>query len=98
MADLINPSNITFTIGIFAVIFSVYNSFRNPQIKADQDTVLLREDLDALADQVDEIKEKHLTSVEANIKELAQTIFDLSLTVTRLSTIIDERIPKVVKV
>lgn len=94
MIDFLTPSNITFSLGILAIIFSVYNSFKNPQIKTDQTTISLREDLNSLSEQVNEIQNKHLTSVEANIKELSKTIFDLSLTVTRLSTIIDERIPK----
>lgn len=81
-------------LGLIGIIFTIYNTFRNPQIKNDQATLKLREDFDSLRDVVDEIKEKHLASVEANIKELSQTIHDLTITVTRLSTVIDERIPK----
>ena len=83
--------------GLMSIVFSVYNSFRNPQIKSDKDGVKLREDLDSLSRDVEEIKTKHLASVEENIKDLSKTIHDLALTVTRLSTIIDERIPKVAK-
>ena len=80
--------------GIVGVIFAVYNSYRNPQIKADKHSLKLREDLDNLKDVVDEIKEKHLASVEENIKGLSKSVHELALNVTRLSTVIDERIPK----
>ncbi len=80
--------------GLVSIIFTVYNSFRNPQIKTDKESIKLREDIDSLQEQVHEIKTKHLTSVEENIKDLSKTIHDLAINVTRLSTIIDERIPK----
>ena len=95
METLLTPSNITFALGILAIIFTVYNYFKNPQIKTDQTTIRLQEDMESLKAEVSEIKEKHLTLVESNIKELSKTIFDLSLTVAKLSTIIDERIPRV---
>ena len=82
---------------IFAVIgaiFSVYLHFKNPQIKNDQVSLKLREDIDSLQKIVSEVKEKHLVAVEQDMKALTSTINQLSLTVTRLSTVIDERIPK----
>lgn len=94
---ILSPENISYILGVcglLAIIFSVYNSFKNPQIKTDKDNVKLREDLDSLKIVVEEIKEKHLASVETNIKELSKSVHDLSLQVTRLTTIIDERIPK----
>jgi peptidoglycan hydrolase CwlO-like protein len=94
MAALLTSSNITFGLGILGIIFAVYNSIKNPQIDSDKDIVRLRDDMNSLSEEVSEIKEKHLASVELNIKELASTIHDLSITVTRLSTIIDERIPR----
>lgn len=92
--DATNISYILGVLGVIGIIFAVYNSFRNPQIEADKSTLKLREDLDSLRATVDEIKTKHLTTVEQNIKDLSKTIHDLAITVTRLSTIIDERIPK----
>ncbi len=94
MNTLLTPSNITFALGIIAVIFSIYNSFRNPQIKTDQITTRIQDDLKSLQKEVLEIKTSHLVSIEANMSKLSDTITSLSITVTRLSTIIDERIPK----
>lgn len=94
MNQLLTPSNITFGIGIIGVIFTIVNYFRNPQIDGDKKTIQLQDDLKALQKEVSEIKEKHLNTIEADLKELTKTIFALSNNVTRLSTIIDERVPK----
>lgn len=80
--------------GLIGIIFAVYNSFKNPQIKNDQDVIKLREDIESINKQVNEIKTSHLVTVEKNISELSKTIHDLALNVTRLSTIIDERMPR----
>jgi hypothetical protein len=60
----------------------------------EKDAIVLREDFDSLRREVGEIKDKHLASVENNIKGLSGSVHDLALNVTRLTTIIDERIPK----
>jgi hypothetical protein len=83
--------------GLVSILFTVYNSFRNPQIKNGEDNIRLREELDALKKEVTEIKTSHLVTVEKNIADLSKNIHDLALNVTRLSTIIDERMPKQVK-
>lgn len=79
---------------VIGVIFSVYLHFRNPQIKSDQTIIRLKEDLETLKAVVVDVKERHLIAVDQEMKALTHTISQLSLTVTRLSTIIDERIPK----
>lgn len=89
-----NVSYILGILGIGGIIFTAYNSFRAPQIDSDKTAIKLREDIDSLRAIVSEIKEKHLQSVEADIKKLTETIQQLSITVVKLSTIIDERIPK----
>lgn len=93
----LTPETIPFILSIatmVGVIFTVYLHFRKPQIQTDKEALKLREEFDALKDVVDEVKEKHLRSVEKDLKGLTGTIHELSLTMTRLSTIIDERIPK----
>src|SRR4051794_13393470 len=93
----IDQSTLTFILGfvaLFSVAFNVYARFRNPQIAADTAVAKLRDDFDGLNRIVSEIKETHLRSVEKDIKDLTAAVNDLSKTVVRLSTIIDERIPK----
>lgn len=81
-------------IGIIGVIFSVYFYFRNPQIKTDQITLKLQNDFIGLQKQIVELKETHLRAMENDIKILTAAVNELSKTVVKLSTIIDERIPK----
>jgi hypothetical protein len=81
-------------VAVVGVMFSIYLHFRNPQIKTDQIAIKLREDVDTLTKAITEVKEKHLHAVEQDMKRLTDTINQLSLTVTKLSTVIDERIPK----
>jgi|LSQX01.1.fsa_nt_gb hypothetical protein len=83
--------------GLLSIIFTVYNSFRNPQIKNNENGIKFREELDALKREVIEIKTSHLVTVEKNMTELSKNIHNLALNVTRLSTIIDERMPRQAK-
>ena len=44
MSDFLTPSNITFVLGILAIIFSVYNYFKSPQISLDKTQAIDREE------------------------------------------------------
>jgi predicted PurR-regulated permease PerM len=93
----IDQTALTFVLALVAaisVIFTVYNSFRNPQISSEKADIRFREEIDGLKKTVQEIKETHLRTVEQDIKNLTAAVNDLSKTVVRLSTIIDERIPR----
>lgn len=93
----ITQETISFLLGLIAlisVLFNIYEKFRKPQIRTDQTTVKITEDIVSLQRQIGEIKETHLKSVESDIKSLTSSVNDLSKTVVRLATIIDERIPK----
>lgn len=97
MNNAITVSSISLIMGIFGifgVVFGVYLYFRNPQIKTDQETTKLRDDVENLRKQILEIKETHLRSVENDIKTLTAAVSQLEKTVVKLTTIIDERIPK----
>lgn len=82
-------------ISIFGIIFSVYLYFRNPQIESDKANIKIKDEIENLKKQILDIKETHLRSVEMDIKTLTNAVNDLSKTVVKLSTIIDERIPRV---
>lgn len=82
------------TVSIFGTVFAIFFYFKNPQIATDQTTIKLRDDMDSLRKDVIDIKETHLRSVEADVKALTAAVSQLDRAVVRLSTIIDERIPK----
>lgn len=93
----IGSTEIVLILGIcnlIGIIFAVYSYFRNPQISTDKVLVTLQENYSNLQKQVTEIKETHLKAAENEIKTLTTAVNDLSKTVIKLSTIIDERIPR----
>lgn len=94
---LLTPQNIGMIVGLvnlIGLLFAIYLYFRNPQIKTDQDTALLREEMAQIKKDFTELKTNQLTLMQNDIKKLSETIQDLSKTVIKLSTIIDERIPR----
>ncbi len=93
----LTPPNIMFILGLIGIIVTVYKSLTAPQIQSDKVDIKMEDRLSTLEKVVIEIREKHLTSVEGDIKALNITIQDLAKNVVRLSTIIDERIPKIIK-
>lgn len=93
----IDSTSISFMLGIAAlisIVFNVYNVFRNPQIKTDQETITLKLEVASIRQELREFKEIDIRSLKAEIKSLADSNIDLSKTVVKLATIIDERIPK----
>lgn len=49
MNEILTPSNITFTLGLFAIIFSVFNYFKNPQIFLDKKQALDKKEVESKA-------------------------------------------------
>jgi hypothetical protein len=101
----ITGSDIAYGIAVLSVIFSVYNYFRNPQIRTDKENVKLSEEIATLKrdigtmqmnfdKQIVEIKTNHLANMEKDIKDLTGSIGTLNIAMAKLSTIIDERIPR----
>lgn len=110
-ADLLTTSNITFVIGILAVIFSVYNYFRKPQEEVDQKAALLAQQVkweretnekkfgdlgNKIADAFT-LAQNHTHSVDLKCDKLIDATNILSIQVGKLETIINERIPSYTK-
>lgn len=94
ISSLLTPSNIIFVIGLLGTIFTIYKSITGPQITSDKKSLRLEDRILAMEKSVSEIKETHLKTVEQDIKSLTASVNELSKTVVRLATIIDERIPR----
>lgn len=87
-------NNTIFFIGILSILFNIYLYFRNPQIKTDQVTADLKNEIANLKGEIKDIKETDLRSLKIEINKLTDSNNELSKTVVKLATIIDERIPK----
>lgn len=115
--------NITFTIGILCVIFTVFNYFNNPQKKLEKEQALTEQEIDsqstifekqlkwekeATEKRFEELNktmtaaltlaQNHIHTVDTKVDSLAKTVnamnLQISSEITKLSTIINERIPK----
>ncbi len=93
----ISQSNITLLVGFLiaigtlgSMLFAAFKFLQSPNNKNDK----LNDKIDNLKKEFDELKETQLKAVQADVKSLTGAVNSLSITVTRLTTIIDERIPK----
>lgn len=87
-------SAVTGTITIIGAIFGIYLYFRNPQITSEKITSDLKNEIENLKSEIKDIKETDLRSLKVEINKLTDSNNELSKTVVKLATIIDERIPK----
>jgi len=112
MESFLTTSNITFVLGILAIIFSVYSYFRNPQIKSEKTDALLNQrvqwekestdkkfaDFGLRLDNSMSMAQNHIHTVDVKVDGLMKDVSEMNVSIskelTRLSTIIEERIPK----
>ena len=108
MENLVTAPNITFAVGMLSILFSVYNYFRNPQIKSEKnDEVMdlkMKWSLEASDKRFAEIQtsvreafslaQNHTHSVETKVDVLRVTVETMGKDIVKLATIIEERMPK----
>lgn len=89
-------------------VFTVYNYFRNPQIKSEKEDALFsqrikleKEDYERrfkdLSDRLDgsyKLAQNHIHTVDTKVDILDKSIQEMGKSIVRLATIIEERIPK----
>lgn len=71
METLLTPSNITFGLGILAIIFSVYNSFKNPQDALDKQQDLDKQEVEGKIKLFDERFQWNREDNEKKFKEIS---------------------------
>jgi len=92
--------NLQFIISLLTLlsfIFVAYRTFHDPDIKADKSISLLKDQIQyerKITDKAFETQQNCLHSLEKEISEQKEAIQVLNDTVIKLSTIIEERIPK----
>ena len=92
--DLLTKDNIEFIIYIIGLFFIAYNTFRKPQIRADKDISIIGEKMDNLEEEMADLKDNHLHSIEKKQDELKDDIGEMNTKITQLATIIEERTEK----
>lgn len=108
MEVLLTPSNIMFAIGIISLLFTIWQKVQGPQVKADKTDALIEQrlkfqkesydekfkDMGVRLDQAFTLAQNHIHTVDTKVDTLDCSIRDMGLKIEKLSTIIEERIPK----
>lgn len=80
------------------VAFAVYRSYRDPQTNSERTDAVMNNEISHLKADVTTILSNHLPHIDAMIKDIhndqAAYALEISTKLTRLETIIDERIPR----
>lgn len=97
MNYFLTTTNVLFAITIIGILFNIYRSYKDPQTSSEKDSIKLTDRVATLELSIKEVREQHLKAVETDLKNLNITLQKLSETVVKLSTIIDERIPRSIK-
>ncbi len=82
------------SITLISVLFSAYSYFKDPQTKLEKGEGLMAMSIKQLQVDLTNLRDNHVHSLDIKLDEQGKTIRDLLIQVTKLSTIIDERIPK----
>ena len=86
-----------FGFGLLAIMFSVFNYFRNPQINSEKiDAVIAQRlsDIEAKITAFGSAFQGHIQSDINSFGSLNNHIVEVDKSVVKLTTIIEERIPK----
>ncbi len=108
MAELLTTQNVVFIIGILGVIFSVYRHFRDPQNTSELNDALMGQQMKHYTETTEkrfsEIQENfkllllqsnnHIHTVDTKVDKLHASVNEMGTSVTKLGTIIEERIPR----
>lgn len=108
METLFTTGNITFVLGLIAIMFSVYSYFRTPQVDSEKKDALLAqqvqwekestaarfEEMTKMIGATTTMAQNHIHTVDTKVDALIGTVNALSNSVTRLETVINERIPR----
>lgn len=108
MADLFTVNNILTILGLLGILFGVYHYFKNPQIDGDKRDALMEQrtkmekaesdrrfsDMTKRLDDAFALAQNHIHTVDTKVDNVAAHVTKLSNEITRLSTIIEERIPR----
>jgi len=96
--SLLTTENVQFILLIGGVIFTIYRSFRQPDVDADKHLALVDLRLSTLEVNVKTMETNHLPHIQAKIDDVHNDVSGLRNIVTekftRLEVLIEERMPK----
>ena len=91
---ILNFQSLSYILGCAGMIFGIYSYFRNPQIKLEKGEGLMAMSIKQLQLDLTNLRENHMHTLDVKLDATNKSVCDLEVQVAKLSTIIDERIPK----
>lgn len=89
-----NYETILTVLSIGGILFGMFNYFRNPQIKLEKGESLMAMSISQLGKDLANLRDNHIHTIDQKLDVQANDIKNLAIEVTRLGTIIEERIPR----
>jgi len=97
MAGVVTFENVTFIIALGGAAFAIFQFFRNPDIKNREDILKLQSTLSGfqnINEKIQNLGDNHIHTLEKKVDFLTESLAELRGELIKLSTIIEERIPK----
>jgi hypothetical protein len=89
-----NYETILTILSIGGILFGAFNYLRNPQIKLEKGEGLMAMSISQLGKDLANLRDNHIHTIDQKLDGQASDIKNLAIEVTRLGTIIEERIPR----
>lgn len=89
-----NPGWYILGFSILTAAFVVFRYFKDPQVKSDQNDALLEQSVSQLQKDFANVRDNHLHTIDTKLDQTTLRVNELAIQVAKLSTIIDERIPR----
>jgi hypothetical protein len=93
---MFNQANLSITIQVFTLLgiaWAIYASLRKPQEKSETNDAVYAEKFVALEKTVINLRDNHLHTLEVKIDETNKRVSGVELQMTKIATIMDERLP-----
>jgi 3-oxoacyl-ACP reductase-like protein len=97
MNPLFTTSNITFTLGILALIFSVYSSFRNPQTEIDKRQALDKEEGEGKTNLIEERAKWDRENNETKFKDMGTRLENAFTLANNHTHTVDVKVDKLIE-
>lgn len=92
--NTLSPDYIMFGLTLGGIAFAIYRSYRDPQANSDKVDAVTEVRITMLQEGLTKIMTNHLPHMDAKIEDIHHDIAMLKESVVRLTTVIEERIPR----
>jgi hypothetical protein len=84
----------TYILGLGGAAFAIYSYFREPQVKSERIDAVMAVVIDQIQKDIVNLRDNHIHTLDTKLNETNKTVSTIAVEVARLSTVIEERIPR----